>query len=262
MAEYQMTLVDQQRIARDTMAFWFGADGASFEFRAGQHADFVFTRPCMGNENDNSRTFSLASSPHDKGPVMIAMRMRKTAFKTALKSAALGTKFVVSRPRGSFTLHRDIARPAVFLAGGIGIAPIRSILQQATQERLPHKLYLFYSNREAEDAAFIEELETMTARNRNFTLIPTVTGHRTLAWPYEKGHISREMLTRYLLGLNGPVYYIAGPSGMVTAMTNLLNASGVSDDDIRSEEFGDYKLYQNPVQGDRGTSNNGSDSPL
>ena len=66
MAEYQMTLVDRQRIARDTMAFWFEANGASFEFRAGQHADFVFTRPCMGSESDNSRTFSFASSPHDQ----------------------------------------------------------------------------------------------------------------------------------------------------------------------------------------------------
>jgi ferredoxin-NADP reductase len=193
---------------------------------------------------------------------MIAMRMRKTVFKSALKAAALGTKFIVSRPRGSFTLHRDITRPAVFLAGGIGITPIRSTLRWATQEHLPHKLYLFYSNREADDAAFIEEFESMTAQNRNFTLIPTVTGYRTIAWRYEKGHINREMLTRYLLGLIGPVYYIAGPSGIVTSMTNLLNASGVSDDDIRTEEFGDYKLYQNPVQSDLGAGNNGSDSAL
>jgi ferredoxin-NADP reductase len=240
MAEYQMTLVDRQRIARDTMAFWFDTNGDSFEFRAGQHADFVFTRPCTGSESDHSRTFSFANSPRDNRPVMIAMRMRKTSFKSALKAADRGTKFIVSRPRGSFTLHRDINKPAVFLAGGIGITPIRSILQWASQEHLPHKLYLFYSNREADDAAFIEEFETMTAQNPNFTFIPTITGNRTVAWPYEKGHINREMLTRYLLGLTGSVYYIAGPSGMVTAMTNLLNASGVSADDVKTEEFGDY----------------------
>jgi len=262
MAEFEMTLVDRQRIARDTMAFWFDTNLASFGFRAGQHADFVFARPYMEGESDNSRTFSLAGSPLDKEPIMIAMRMRKTAFKTALKSAALGTKFIVSRPRGSFTLHRDITRAAVFLAGGIGIAPIRSILQKATQERLPHKLYLFYSNREADDAAFIEEFESLTAQNPNFTFIPTVTGHRTIAWPYEKGHINREMLTRYLLGLNGPIYYVAGPSGMVSAMTGLLNASGVSDDDMKTEEFGDYKLYQSSAQIDQGTGNNRSDSSL
>jgi ferredoxin-NADP reductase len=262
MAEYEMTLVDRQRIARDTMAFWFDTHGAPYEFRAGQHADFVATHPCMGDESDNSRTFSLASSPHKEEPIMIAMRMRKTSFKTALKAAALGAKFTVSRPRGSFTLHKDITRAAVFIAGGIGIAPIRSILQQATQERLPHKLYLFYSNREADDAAFLEEFENMTVQNPNLTLIPTLTGHRTIAWPYEKGHINREMLTRYLLWLNGPVYYIAGPSGMVSAMTGVLSASGVSDDDVKSEEFGDYKLYQNPSQYDRQTGDNRADSAL
>jgi ferredoxin-NADP reductase len=237
MAEYQMTLVDRQRIARDTMAFWFDANGALFEFRAGQHADFVF-----GSEGGNSRTFSLASSPLDKEPIMIAMRMRKTAFKTALNAAAFGTKFKVSRPRGSFTLHKDVTRPAVFLAGGIGITPVRSILQSATQERLPHKLYLFYSNREADDAAFIEELQDLAAQNPNFTLVATVTGHKTLAWRYEKGHINREMLRRHLFLLNGPIYYIAGPSGMVSAMTEVLNSSGVSQDDVRTEEFGEYKL--------------------
>jgi len=239
------------------MAFWFDTNGARYEFRAGQHADFVF-----GSDSDNSRTFSLASSPLGKEPLMIAMRMRKTAFKSALKAAALGTKFIVSRPRGSFTLHRDITRPAVFLAGGIGITPIRSILQSATQERLPHKLYLFYSNREADDAAFIEELQSMAAQNPNFTLVPTVTGHKTLAWPYEKGHINREMLTRHLLGLNGPIYYIAGPSGMVTAMSELLKSSGVNEDDMRTEEFGDYKLSQDPAQCAQTTGNNRADSAL
>jgi ferredoxin-NADP reductase len=67
--------------------------------------------------------------------------------------------------------------------------------------------------------------------------------------------VKREMLTRYLLELNGPIYYIAGPSGMVAAMTGLLNASGVSDDDIKTEEFGDYKLYQSSAENDQGTGN-------
>jgi ferredoxin-NADP reductase len=90
----------------------------------------------------------------------------------------------------------------------------------------------------------------MSMQNPNFHLISTLTGHRTLAWPYEKGHIDREMLVRYLLGLKGPVYYIAGPSGMVSAMTDLLHSSGVSDDDVKTEEFGNYKLFQDSSQGE------------
>ena len=259
---YEMTLVDRRRVARDTMAFWFDANGTNFEFRAGQHADFVFAEPWGGGENDNSRTFSLASPPEEKGPIMIAMRMRKTEFKQTLMTAAFGTKFIVSRSSGSFTLHSDITRPAVFLAGGIGITPIRSVLRKAAQDRLPHKLYLFYSNREADDAAFLEEFEGMRIQNPNFLLISTLTGHRTLAWPYEKGRINREMLMRYLLGLNGPIYYIAGPSGMVAGMTDLLRSSGVSDDDIRTEEFGNYESFQDSVQADQRTGSPSWDSAL
>ena len=55
-----------------------------------------------------------------------------------------------------------------------------------------------------------------------------------------------ELLARYVDGLNGPVYYAAGPSGMVAAMANLLNGSGVSVDDVKTEEFGDYKDSESP----------------
>ena len=248
MADYQMTLVDRQRIARGTMTFWFDTNGSDYDFRAGQHADFAFLHPSVGDESDNLRTFSLANSPHDKGLVMIAMRMRESSFKTALRSAAFGTKFRVSRPRGSFTLHKDSARPAIFLAGGIGITPVRSILDWAAQERMHHKQYLFYSNREAVDAAFLEELEALTKQNPRFTLIPTITRQTYSAWRYEVGRIDRQLLSRYLTGLNSPVFYIAGPSGMVTAMTNLLRSLDVSDDDMRTEEFGDYKAAEKPVR--------------
>ena len=70
------------------------------------------------------------------------------------------------------------------------------------------------------------------------------------------------MLTRYLLWLKGPIYYTAGPSGMVSAMTDLLDTAGVSDDDIKTEEFGDYKLYQNSAQSDQLTGINRADSAL
>ena len=247
MAEYEMTLMDRQRVARNTMAFWFDTSGAHYEFRAGQHADFAFGQPFVNCEGDNSRTFSLANSPHDRRLAMIALRMRETPFKMSLKTAALGTKFKVSRPRGSFTLHKDVTRAAVFLAGGIGITPIHSIIHWASQEHLPHKLYLFYSNRAPEDAAFLEELEVLATRNRSFTLVPTITRSNSTNWPYENGPIDLNLLRRYLRGLNGPVYYVAGPSGMVTAMTTLLHSSGVNDDDIRTEEFGDYKQDSLPT---------------
>ena len=247
MALCQMTLVDRQRIAKDTMAFWFDTNGASFDFRAGQHADFIATRPFPGADGGSSLTFSIASPPQGKSPVMLAMRTCQSAFRSVLELAALGDRFIVSRARGSFTLHHDVVRPAVFLAGGMGIAPIRSILHWATRERLGHRLYLFYSNRQIADTAFIKEFETMTAQNPNFTFIPTVTRHTNTAGLYEKGRINRQMLKRYLVWPKGPIYYLAGPPGMVAAMSELLISLGVSEDDLKTEHCGEYAQHQDPA---------------
>src|ERR1700746_2083717 len=98
MAEYQMTLKDRQRVARNTLAFWFDTNGERYELRAAHHVDFGWQQPSSEQKGDNSRTFSFANSPHDKGMVMIALRMRETGFKTALKTAALCNQFKESRP--------------------------------------------------------------------------------------------------------------------------------------------------------------------
>jgi ferredoxin-NADP reductase len=84
--------------------------------------------------------------------------MRDSAFKRFLRTAAIDVEVKMEGPMGSFTLHNNSAKPAVFLAGGIGITPFSSIVRHAAHAKLPHKLYLFYSNRRPEDAAFMQGL--------------------------------------------------------------------------------------------------------
>ena len=107
---------------------------------------------------------------------------------------------------------------------------------------LPHRLYLFYSNRRPEDAGFMDDLQDLEAANPNYRLIPTMAemekSHRE--WRGEDGFINREMLIRYLPEPEGPTYYIAGPPAMVAAMHQMLAAAGVDKDDIRTEEFAGY----------------------
>jgi NAD(P)H-flavin reductase len=76
----------------------------------------------------------------------------------------------------------------------------------------------------------------------SFHFVPTMTkiAESAQAWNGETGVIDRGMLTRYLSALSGPVYYIAGPPAMVTAMRDMLVAAGIDEDDIRSEEFAGY----------------------
>ena len=141
---------------------------------------------------------------------------------------------------GSFTLHRDSSKPAVFLVGGIGITPVLSILAHATEESMPHRLYLFYSNRDPANVAFLNELQIWQKRNANFTFIPTVTSPNGSSWPYERGRIDSEMLARHLPETHGPVYYVCGPAGFVASMQKLLAYLGIDEDSVRTEEFGGY----------------------
>ena len=130
----------------------------------------------------------------------------------------------------------------MLLAGGIGITPFLSIIRQEGHEKSPHHIYLFYSNRRPEDAAFLDLLSEETRRNPNFQLIATMTemdqSHRE--WAGEIGSITKDMLAKHMASLQGPIYYLAGPPPMVAAMRRMLIEAGADEDDIRTEEFSGY----------------------
>ena len=89
-----------------------------------------------------THTFSIASSPF-ADDLAATTRMRDTVFKRALSALHIGAKVRIEGRMGSFTLHNNTARPAVLLAGGIGVAPFLSILSYAAAERLRHPIVLF-----------------------------------------------------------------------------------------------------------------------
>jgi ferredoxin-NADP reductase len=239
-AGYGSRLLSRVEVAEGTMAFHFEKP-AGFNFKAGQSSDVTFPDPPETDAEGNTRTFSIASPPYEN-ELVFATRMRDTAFKRSLKKVPLATEVHISAAGGSFTLHKNPAKPAVFLAGGIGITPFLSMLRQADRDRLPQKLYLFYSNRRPEDAAFLETLQTLETTNPNFRLISTMTemSKSKREWKGETALIDEGMLSRHLTILQGPIYYIAGPAAMVAAMQQMLVSAGVEEDDIRSDEFFGY----------------------
>jgi ferredoxin-NADP reductase len=234
------SLRSREMVAENTMAFHFDRP-TGFEFIPGQTMDITLNNPPETDAEGNTRTFSIASAPADSG-LMITTRLRDTAFKRVLRSVVLPAEVKVDGPHGSFTLHKNPAKPAVFLAGGIGITPFFSIVQNAARTQLPHQLYLFNSNHRPEDTPFLTTLRELAERNPNFHFIPTMTAmeRSKMAWRDERGVIDREMLSRHLPSLQGPIYYIAGPPGMVTGMRQMLTKAGADEDDIRTEEFAGY----------------------
>jgi ferredoxin-NADP reductase len=212
-----------------------------FAFKPGQFANFTVDPSLVTDAGGSTRTLSIASAPHEKD-LLVAMRMRDTGFKRAASGLPIGSQFRLEGPFGNMILHRNVARPAVFLAGGIGITPFRSMILHTTGVGSAHRLYLFYSIRRIEDAAFLKELQEIQTLNPRFKLIPTITHLDGLPhhWHGELGHITESMLTQWLPDLQAPIFYIAGPPGMVASTRQMLCEADVSEDDIRAEEFAGY----------------------
>ena len=228
-------LVNKKNIADGTMEFHFEKP-PGFDYKPGQFVDLILINPLETDQAGNVRTFTLASAPNEKD-LVIASRMRDTAFKRALKKQSRGSEVKIDGPMGSFTLHNNTSRSAVFLAGGIGITPFFSIIKSTTEEKTAHKIYLFYSNRTQNSSPYLRELSELASGNPNFTFIPTVTDEK---WKGETGYIDKQMVEKYLPDLNKPIYYIAGPPTMVTSLKKMLTQAGINDDDVRLEEFAGY----------------------
>ena len=245
---YEVTLKSKKEIAEGTMAFAFEKPNV-FKFRAGQHVRMTLINPPETDSEGDSRFFSLASTPQEKD-LVIAMRMRDTAFKRVLKNMQIGEKVKIQmrldNPHGSFTLHEDSSKPAVFIIGGIGIVPAYSMIKDATERKLSHKIFLFYSNRRPEDAPFLEELQNLTKQNSNFKLIATMTEAEKSAksWKGETGKIDLSMIKKYVDDLESPIYYISGLSDMVSAMKKMVIGAGVNEDNIHAEEFTGFNLNE------------------
>lgn len=227
-------LLGKQEVAAGTMAFRFERP-PGFDFQAGQNVLLTLVEPPEDDAQGPSRAFTIASAPHEP-ELLIATRMRDTAFKRVLKNAAPGTPVEIDGPNGFLVLHDDPARPAVFLAGGIGITPFLAMARDAAHRRLPHPIYLFFGNRRPVDAPFFDELAGI--RNPNYHFIAAMS--EAPDWKGEKGFIDRAMLVRHLRDLKAPVYYFAGPPAMAMAMQEMLSGAGVREDDMRSEEFYGY----------------------
>lgn len=236
---FTAALVGRELVAERTMSFRF-AKPADWTYRAGQFIDITLLDPAETDAEGDTRGFSISSAPSED-VIMITTRLRDTAFKRVLRALPIGTAVRIEGPFGDLRLHHA-ARPAVVLTGGIGITPFRSILVETIRSGgLPYPVVLFYADRRPQDAAFLDELQELAGQDGNLTLVPSMSGLDPMdTWAGERGHIDAPMLDRHLHGMTDAIYYLTGPPGMVAGLRAMLVASGVDEDDIRTEEFTGY----------------------
>ena len=230
-------LIKKETIANGTMAFHFSKP-EGLEFRAGQFADFTLIDPPETDAEGNTRGFSLLQAPFAPN-LIVATRMRDTAFKRVLKDLPVGTEVKLDAAYGDFRLHKTQSTPAVFLSGGIGVTPVHSMIAQASHDKTAHKIMLLHASHAPGDLPLRSNFEQLAKDNPNFTYVMTVEAPDG-QWQGEHGRVSAEMIKKYVPDLNTPIYYLSGPEGMVKATRKLLVDLDINEDNIRTEEFTGY----------------------
>jgi ferredoxin-NADP reductase/nitrite reductase/ring-hydroxylating ferredoxin subunit len=242
-----LTLLSKEKLqGTDIMTFRFSRGG--IDYAAGQYAFFKLDG-IDGDAKGPIRHFSIASSPTEQDFIQISTRIRDTPYKQKLASLGEGTEISAWGPRGEFVLHQDHSKPAVFLSGGIGVTPFRSMIRYATDKQLPIKIIMFDSNRNEQNILYKNEFDRWANQNKNVKIVYTVTEEEgqksddTTNWSGEHGRIDRSMLERHLTKdeVTNAEFYICGPPGMLKAMQELLQQElQIPKDRLKVEAFTGY----------------------
>jgi len=236
---FQLHFVDARQESEDVHSFYF-EPSAGFTFTAGQYV--VCTLP-HGAADDRGieRAFTLASAPSDR-LVQIATRLspESSTFKSALMSLAPGAVLQASGPYGNFVLEPGSA-PAVFIAGGIGITPFRSMLGDLAAARDRREVTLLYSS-STPHIAFRAFLDNLAASWPELHVVYTVTRPGS-GWHGLTGRIDSDLLQEYMPAQDGAKYYVCGPTGLVDGIRWTLTEFGVDARDIVHESFPGYEHH-------------------
>lgn len=181
---------------------------------------------------------SLACSP-TRSYLEFGARVSTSPWKEAFTSLQPGDVAEVDGAYGHFLLEET--SPAVFVAGGIGITPLKGMAEYATDRQLPIDVRLIYSNRNEEEIAYRSELESLAEENPRFRVYHTLTrAPPESTWAGRRGRIAPSLLREASRDLSEPVFYVCGAPAMVEGSVRDLQGLGVNPDRIRYEVFRGY----------------------
>ncbi len=230
---FMLTLKSVQESARDTYDFVFAPDRQPF-FSPGQYMEWTLGHRYPDNRG-NRRYFTIASAPTESDVHLgVKFYPQASTFKRALASMKAGDKISASHIAGGFTLPRDQKKKLVFIAGGIGVTPFRSMVHSLLDRGEPRPIIMLYANRTAADVAY-KDIFDRAAKEIGLKTVYVLTDDS--APGMYNGTISVDVIRREIPDYRERMFYISGPHAMVESFKTTLRTMGVSRFKIKSDFF-------------------------
>lgn len=235
-----LNLEQKIKIAPDIYDFIFSSN-QKMSFLPGQYMEW--TLPHNGiDSRGNRRYFTLASSPtEDNLKIGVKFYPQGSSFKKAMLNLDRKTRIVASQLAGDFVLPKDIKKKLVFIAGGIGITPFRSMIKYLLDKDEKRDIILFYADKNYQEIVYKEIFEK-ARKEIGIKTVYALTDVNEVPknWQGKVGRVSDRMIAEEVPDYSDRIFYLSGPHSMVAAFEKTLQDMGIAKNKIKTDFFPGY----------------------
>lgn len=235
-----LSLTEKIKIAPGIYDFVFTSND-KLAFIPGQYLEWTLGYP-NPDSRGNRRFFTIASSPTENNYRLgIKFYPKPSKFKENLLNIPKNTQILAGQLGGEFTLPEDPNKKLVFIAGGIGITPFRSIVKYLLDSKEKRDIFLFYSNKLASEIVYGDIFNKAYAQFGMKTVYTlTDLGQIPQNWQGKSGFVTAEMIKQEAPDFLKRTFYLSGPHAMVVAFEKTLSQMGIPKSQIKVDYFPGY----------------------
>src|SRR5882724_9589607 len=230
--------LQQKIVASANVVDFLFVPSKRLSFSPGQYMEWTFAHPHTDSRG-NRRYFTLASSPtEDTIRIGIKFYEKGSSYKHAFSAIDQKTPIIASQLAGDFTLPKDSKQKLVFIAGGIGVTPFRSMIKYLIDTKQPRSIILLYTNKNVTEIAY-QDIFDAAQKQLGIKTVYTLTDRSDVPsdWQGSVGRIAKEMITKEIPDFNERFFYLSGPQTMIDATKKVLRHMGIKENHIKTDYF-------------------------
>ncbi len=236
----KLKLQKKGQIGEDIYNFSF-ASPQKLQYAPGQYLEWTLPSP-HSDSRGNRRYFTIASSPTE-GEIKLGVKIspdRSSSFKKNLLLLNSGDEVFAAQLSGDFILPHDKNKKLVFIAGGIGITPFRSMIQYLVDTNQRRDIVLFYTSSSAGEFVYKDLFEKAKKLGLKVVYVMTNKENAPSSWLGHVGRLTPEIIQKEAQDYRQRMFYLSGPEAMVAGYKKLLKSLGISRGAIRTDYFPGY----------------------